>query len=161
MPNGKHTSIYPDLVPADEDHPTTELFEVVDTTDERGRGLRARLPFQPGQTVTQLSGIVIRHATLDTIQIAPELHMSDPWFARFLLHCCEPNLAIETDTMMVRAVAPIQTGDYLTIDYATTEDKIENQFACQCGAPACRGWLMGRREEPNEEGRAFLAARQR
>lgn len=159
--NQKHIQIYPDLIPMDEEHPTTGKFEVVNTTDERGNGLRAKAPFQAGQPVTQLSGVVVRRATLDTIQISPELHMSDPWFARFLLHCCEPNLAIDTNTMMVRAVKPILPGDYLTIDYAATEDKLGNQFACHCGAPTCRGWMMGRREQPNEEGRAFLAARQR
>jgi len=88
LPSRKSTPIYPDLIPREREHPTTDKFEVINTTDQRGRGLRARVPFQPGDSVTQFSGVVIRHATLDTIQISPELHMSDPWFARFLLHCC-------------------------------------------------------------------------
>ncbi len=159
--DNERAPIYPDVIPPENGHPTTGEFDVVNTSDQRGRGLRARVPFQPGVPVTQLSGVVLRHATLDTIQISPELHMSDPWFARFLLHCCEPNLAIDVKTMEVRAVKAIEAGDYLTIDYAATEDKLGNQFACQCGASACRGWMMGRREQPNEEGRAFLAARQR
>lgn len=154
--NGAQRPIYPDLIPVEPGHPTTAWFEVVNTADERGRGLRARVPFKEGVLVAQLSGVLVTRTTLDTIQISPRLHMSDPWFCRFLLHSCDPNLAIDTAVMQARAVRAVRTGEYLTIDYSTTEDVIANQFACQCGTPPCRGWMAGRREQPNDEGLAWL-----
>ena len=81
----------------------------------------------------------------------------DPWFCRFLLHSCDPNITIDIDSLEARAARDIHPGDYLAYDYATTEDFIARQFVCHCGAPHCRGWITGRREIPNEEGRAFLA----
>jgi hypothetical protein len=156
---GEHPTrgIYPTIVPPEEGHPTSENFEIVSTGDERGRGLRARTRFRGGERVAQLSGVIVRHSTLDTIQISPTLHMHDCWFCRFLLHSCDPNLAIDTGTMEARAVRGIEFGDLLSIDYAATEDVLWRQFACHCGSPRCRGWMTGRREQPNDEGRAWLA----
>lgn len=150
-------SIYPDLIPWEKDHPTFSHFEVVGTEDPRGRGLRARVIFQPGQLVARISGIITNRTTLDTMQVSPPLHFMDPWFCRFLLHSCNPNIAIDIDLLEARATRVIHPGDYLAFDYATTEDFIARQFACHCGAPQCRGWITGRREKPNEEGLAILS----
>ena len=150
------TPLYPAVVPRDENHPTSAQFEVVNTGDERGHALRTKVAFRQDERVAQLSGILIRHTTLDTIQISPQLHMSDPWFCRFLLHSCGPNLKIEITAMEARAARDILAGEYLTIDYAATEDVLANQFVCHCGSPHCRGWMTGRREQPNAAGRAFL-----
>ncbi|MBI5090956.1 MAG: SET domain-containing protein-lysine N-methyltransferase [Candidatus Hydrogenedentes bacterium] len=153
------TPLYPAVIPREEHHPTSAQFEVVSTGDERGRALRATVAFRQGERVAQLSGILIRHTTLDTIQISPALHVSDPWFCRFLLHSCDPNLIIEITVMEARATRDIRPGEYLTIDYAATEDVLGSQFHCHCGSPHCRGWMTGRREKPNDAGRAFLEAR--
>jgi hypothetical protein len=163
MPGGEQlsgesvASFYPEVIPPEEGHPTTAEFEVVSSGDERGRGLRAKVAFRRGERVARLSGVVVNRASLDTIQISPTLHMHDRWFCRLLLHSCEPNLVIDTARMEARATRDIQAGDYLSIDYAATEDVLGRQFACQCGTPRCRGWMTGRREEPNEQGRAWLA----
>ena len=151
--------IYPGLIPALAGHPTTGRFEIVDSNDARGRGLRAKASFGQGAAVARLSGVLVPQSSLDTIQISPFLHLHDAWFARFLLHSCEPNLRIDLATIEAIAVRDIAAGDYLTLDYAATEDRLARQFACECGAAACRGWMLGRKEEPNAEGRAFLAKR--
>ena len=151
------TSFYPEIIPPEEGHPTTANFEVVNTGEERGKGLRARVAFRRGERVARLSGVVVNCSSLDTIQISPTLHMHDRWFCRLLLHSCEPNVVIDTATMDAWAAKDIQAGDYLSIDYAATEDVLGGQFACHCGSPRCRGWMTGRREAPNEEGRAWLA----
>ncbi len=148
---------YPSIIPPEEGHPTSDQFEVVDTGDERGQGLRAKVAFQRGERVARLSGVLVNHTMLETIQISPTLHLHDPWFCRFLLHSCDPNLTIDTTAMEARAAKDIKPGDYLSIDYAATEDFLSSQFACHCGAANCRGWMTGRREEPNEDGRCFLA----
>ena len=150
-------SFYPEIVPPEDGHPTTVDFEVVNTTEERGKGLRARRAFRKREQVARLSGVLVNRSSLDTIQISPTLHMHDPWFSRLLLHSCEPNLVIDTATMEAWPARDIEPGDYLSIDYAVTEDVLGRQFACHCGSARCRGWVTGRREGPNEEGCAWLA----
>ena len=152
-------SLYPDFIPVEEGHPSSAQFLVVETGDERGRGLKGKVAFANGEFVAKLSGILIGHTTLDTIQMSPTLHFSDSWFCRFLLHSCDPNLGIDVASLEVRATRDITPGEYLTIDYAATEDTVTFQFACNCGAPTCRGWITGRNEEMNEEGRSYLAQR--
>jgi len=58
------------------------------------------------------------------------------------------------DVIATRDVAP---GDYLSLDYAMTEDRLARQFACGCGASNCRAWILGRKELPTVEGLAVLA----
>ncbi len=48
-------------------------------------------------------------------------------------------------------------GDRLTMDFAATEDKLLRQFACRCGCPCCRGWVIGYDESPNANGEQFFS----
>ncbi len=153
-------SLYPGFIPPEEGHPTSAQFEVVGALDEKGRFMRSKAWFRKGENVARLSGILTRQTTLDTIQISDTLHFHDPWFCRFLLHSCDPNIAIDTEFWEARAAREIHPGDSLAYDYATTEDMLSGQFACCCGSRDCRGWIMGRREKPNVEGCAFLAQRE-
>ncbi len=150
-------SLYPSYIAPEEGHPTTAQFVVVNTGDERGHGLQAKVGFRRGSRVAKLAGTIVDHPTLDTIQISPTLFLSDPWFCRFLLHSCDPNLAIEITSRMALAIRDVSLNDILTIDYAVTEDFLAAQFPCNCGTSKCRGWIMGNQERPNEEGRRFLA----
>ncbi len=58
-PSAPSTFIYPGIVPPEEGHPTFANFEIVSTGDERGRALRAKTPFRPGERVARLSGVLI------------------------------------------------------------------------------------------------------
>ncbi len=150
------TSLYPDIIATEDGHPTSGKFIIVKTGDKRGRGLRAKVVFQKDDYVAKLSGVIVNHTTLDTIQITPTLFFADRWFCRFLLHSCDPNLEINVEHLDVWALRKISPGEYLTIDYAKTEDAVTFQFACNCGAASCRGWITGRTEEINEEGHSYL-----
>ncbi len=153
------SSFYPAMIPAEEGHPTTAKFQVVATGDERGQGLKSKVAFQKNERVAVLSGVIVNHTTLDTIQITSALFFADRWFCRFLLHSCDPNLAINVGRLEINALRDIAIGEYLAIDYANTDDAVASQFACNCGAPNCRGWITGRTEKISEEGRRFLALR--
>lgn len=150
---------YPDTIPHHERHPSESAFEIVETSDSRGRGMVARAPFSPDEVMAQLSGVLVPDPSLNTIQFGPGLHMSDPWFCRFILHSCDPNARIDTATARLIARRAIAPGDFLSVDYGATEDRLGRQFECRCGATNCRGWMMGRKEEPTEEGKRVLAKR--
>lgn len=152
------TAIYPALIPPEDGHPTRDVFEI-GRDFARGRGLRSKTAFTRGQRVAKLSGVLVSAPGLNTIQIAPGIHLHDKWFCRFLHHSCDPNLEIDLRTLAAVAKRPIAPGDALSIDYAATEDRLGRQFACACGAENCRGWILGRKEEPSAKGRAILARR--
>jgi len=159
MATGQQTRkdlFYPDMIPHSRDHPHRADFRVIELGDARGRGMTAARFFVPNEVIAQLSGILVSVASLDTIQIGPQLHMSDPWFCRFLLHSCDPNGCIDLAKLRLVARRPIGPGDLLSIDYGLTEDRFGQQFECRCGAEKCRHWKMGRKETPNDEGRRIL-----
>jgi D-alanine-D-alanine ligase-like ATP-grasp enzyme len=56
-------------------------------------------------------------------------------------HSCEPNTAY--NGLNVIATREIKKGEELTVDYATFLDKNMQPFHCLCGAPNCRGLIMG------------------
>lgn len=149
--------IYPDFIPRQDAHPTHDMFEVIDAGTAVGRGLRSKAHFARGRRVARVSGVFVPSSSLDTIQMTPTLHLYDCWFCRFILHSCDPNLRIDFETLEIIALHDIAPGDYLSLDYAMTEDHLARQFACACGAANCRGWILGRKEQPTAEGRVVLA----
>ena len=60
---------------------------------------------------------------------------------RFTNHSCRPNarLSIRNSRVEFYAVASIQTGQEITVDYGPTHH--EGRLACRCGAPGCIGRL--------------------
>lgn len=56
-------------------------------------------------------------------------------------HSCAPNTAY--DGLNVVALREIAVGEELTLDYATFLDDTAAPFDCACGAPNCRGRIVG------------------
>lgn len=56
-------------------------------------------------------------------------------------HSCDPNTTY--NGLNVVAVRDVPKGEELTLDYATFLDKNMQPFHCLCGAPNCRGLIMG------------------
>jgi D-alanine-D-alanine ligase len=56
-------------------------------------------------------------------------------------HSCEPSAWLRgLDVVARRAIAP---GEEVTLEYATLHDERMPSFACDCGAPSCRGRIRG------------------
>jgi hypothetical protein len=91
-----------------------------------------------------------------TRQLAPDVHVYDPRFCGLLRHSCDPNVFLDMSELWLWALKDIQKGDWLSMDYAATEDKLLRQFACHCGSYNCRGWITGYDEAPNADGQPFL-----
>src|SRR3546814_11760482 len=93
----------------------------------------------------------------DLLQVRPGLHISGTHFIGYLSHGCDPNCRLDMERFELVARRDIAPGETLTVDYAATEDVLFRQFACRCAAPTCRGWITGRAEEINADGRRALA----
>lgn len=150
------TDIYPPEFRVDPDLPTADHFAVTSVNGKVGMGVKAKIRFRRGDLVAKFTGQLSNRILQHTLQVSPDTHLHDPWFVGLLTHSCAPNCVLDMQRLEIRALADVEAGDLLTIDYAVTEDTLHRQFACGCGSPACRKWITGRREPVNEMGRAYL-----
>jgi hypothetical protein len=105
----------------------------------------ATRPFEAGECIVELEGVLTARPSRYTVQLAEDLHLAPPpgldpadttraaW--RFLNHACEPNARLDGRQLM--AWRPIAAGEEITFDYETTELDMAEPFACAC--PACGG----------------------
>lgn len=135
-----------------------DVLEVLDVDSQYGLGVRTLVPWWAGDVVHRFTGLVSAELKLHSLQVNEHLHISETRFIGFLSHACDPNVRLDMSRFEVVALKDVAAGDLLTIDYAATEDILYRQFACHCGAAACRRWITGRAEGANAEGRAYLAA---
>ncbi len=70
--------------------------------------------------------------------------------ARWLNHACAANCeAVEGDgRVFIEAIRDIAAGEELFIDYALeiayeVDGDAQREYACRCGAPRCRGTMLG------------------
>jgi hypothetical protein len=114
-----------------------------------GTGLFAGRAFAEGETVVVLGGTVIDDAELARLQPQSSLAIGDgvnlmqddddP--ARYGNHSCDPSLWLADEVTLV-ARRPVETGEELTVDYATMT-VAPWQMECRCGASTCRGVITG------------------
>lgn len=70
----------------------------------------------------------------------------DPNPVKYINHSCDPNCESEQDgrRIFIRALRDIEPGEELTYDYCLEVDEAEEDpCTCRCGAPACRGTMIG------------------
>ncbi|MCI0993564.1 lysine methyltransferase [Pseudomonas corrugata] len=137
-------------------YPSARDFEVLRTPNGRGNAVIARKRFAPMERMCRVSGLLVGRRRPHTVQVLPDIHMYDPHFAGLLLHSCNPNVFLDMSELWLWALTPIHAGDCLTMDHASTEQKLYRQFACRCGSSNCHGWITGYDEPPNEQGMKFL-----
>lgn len=135
---------YSPLSPPFAYEPTRDRVEVVGA-DGKGEGLRAVIPFQQGEIVFRFHGPLVHEQTLYTLQLSPGCYISDPLVMGKVLHSCDPNMHCEMSTQTFTATRQIKAGEFLTMDYETTEDELYRAFHCGCGASVCRGFIRGRK----------------
>ena len=129
-----------------------------------GTGLFALQPFKSGERLIEYKGEVTGWRRAAARQRSDAGHtfvfgLSDGRVidgsrggnsARFLNHACEPNCeAIEVgDRVFIHALCAIDAGNELFIDYGLVVDgegteELRAQYACHCGAYACRRSMIG------------------
>jgi hypothetical protein len=80
-----------------------------------------------------------------SIQVADDLYLVGPEQPSpndMVNHSCEPNCGILGSTILV-AMRHIAAGEEVTYDYAMSDGSPYDEFACSCGAAACRGNITG------------------
>ncbi|SCY02191.1 SET domain-containing protein-lysine N-methyltransferase [Desulfoluna spongiiphila] len=153
--------IYPDTTDQPKGYPTREDFFVSTDGDKKGFGLFTRRAFKKGEMMARFTGEVLDEVRLHTLQISPTKHLHDPHFVGYLLHACDPNVALDMKTLTMWALKDITEGEALTMDYTSTEDVLYRQFPCLCEADNCRKWITGKLETLSEEGNAYLSGLKR
>ncbi len=137
--------IYPSHLKPVPLEPQIEDFEVIDVDPQRGQGVRVLRPFHRGEILFRMNGVITNEITQSTLQIGPDTHLDDPYFAGKVLHSCDPNSWFDTSSWLFIAERNIAAGSLLTMDYEQTEDVLFRSFMCCCGAIVCRGEIVGRK----------------
>ncbi|HPS56750.1 MAG TPA: SET domain-containing protein-lysine N-methyltransferase [Spirochaetota bacterium] len=135
---------YPDFYPRFMHEPTKEKFSII-KTDDVGEGIISQASFMPGDIVFKFAGVLLSEVTLFTLQLKEGNHLHDPFFMGKVLHSCDPNMSCDMETQTFTAVKEIKPGDFLTMDYETTEEELFRSFECRCGAPNCKKLIMGKK----------------
>jgi hypothetical protein len=126
------------------DHePTRDRIAVI-TAGEKGEGLITLKPVQAGEVVFRFHGTATESQTLFTLQQAPGRYIEDPLVMGKVLHECAPNMSCDMESLTFTARRAIAAGEYLTMDYESTEDELYRSFFCGCGSAECRGYIRGR-----------------
>ncbi|WP_460131675.1 SET domain-containing protein [Pseudomonas sp. S1_E04] len=149
--------LYPFISQLGKGYPSTTHFEVVQATQGMGNGIKARIAFDSRTCIAKVSGYALSERRLHTLQLSSRIHLYDCWFCGLLLHSCKPNVFLDLHYLEAWTLREISAGELLTMDYASTEEVLFRQFACQCGELNCRGWITGNQEPLNAEGQAFMA----
>lgn len=146
--SGQENRFYPEQLPAFANEPTRDRFAINHINNGVGEGVVSLGRIEPGEIVFTCTGFFSPDVTLFSLQITPELHLHDPYFYGKLLHSCDPNSYVDLNTRTFIALKAINPGDFITIDYARTEDYLFRTFPCSCGAEHCRGVVAGRLQLP-------------
>lgn len=118
------------------------------------RSVVAAAPFAAGDEILVVDGAFVDRPSRYTVQIGPNAHVEPPADAdpaapdgrgawRWLNHSCAPNAVLYGRALV--ALRPIAAGADVTFDYEANEWEMAAPFRCECGAPACRGWIRGYR----------------
>ncbi|WP_426216446.1 SET domain-containing protein-lysine N-methyltransferase [Pseudomonas sp. DWRC2-2] len=137
-------------------YPSNRDFQVVRNREGESIGVKARVNFESRTCIAKLSGYALSELGQHAFQISSRIYLYDRWFMGLIHHSCAPNTCADTDYLELWTVVAITAGSWITLDFALTFDCLHRQFACQCGAANCRGWIKGRKEQINTEGLRFL-----
>ena len=135
---------YPAELPPFANEPTRDRFAIHDFGERIGEGVVTLADFRAGDTVFAFTGYLVPAPTKFTLQVAPGVHVHDPYFMGKVLHHCDPNCSVQMNRRLFVARRPILRGEAITMDYDETEDHLHRAFECDCGAPNCRRTISGR-----------------
>ena len=123
--------------------PTKDDFKIVEDS-LRGKGVIAVRDFKKGEILFRFTGEIQSTQSIFTLQINENTYIEDPYFMGRILHSCNPVAEVDMNKFEFRALMDIKAGDYITMDYDTTEDILYQMFSCLCNSSNCRGIIAGK-----------------
>ena len=141
---------YPENWPVIPCEATTDKFEIVNI-DGKGKGLKTKVPFRTNDLVFSFSGVILQCRTLYTLEYSKVAHIEDPFVMGRVLHSCDPNMRCDMQRLEFYALRDIEAGEFLTMDYETTESHLFREFDCSCGSSLCRGKIRGSKFAKNQK----------
>jgi uncharacterized protein len=142
-------------------------FLAVRRSGIHGRGVYARAPIPADTRIVEYRGERITTAEAerrypDDVSAAHHTFlfavdddtMIDAAFAgnlaRWINHSCDPNCEVveEDGRLFIESIRDIEPGEELAYDYnyilpERHTAKMKRRFPCHCGAPTCRGTILG------------------
>ena len=101
------------------------------------KGLFADANYRVGQIVAKIEGAILDTPNRFTYQVAPNKHISCDNELKYINHHCYPNLKVENENLV--CIKAIETGDELTFDYNSSEDRLDEPFECACCGKLIKG----------------------
>lgn len=135
---------YPDSVPSFPLEPTRNKFAIQPISDDCGEGVVALKSFKKGEVLFAFTGFYTGEITLFTLQVKPGLYLHDPFFMGKILHRCDPNCDVDMEKRIFTARRDIKPGEWVTMNYEQTEDRLFRPFTCNCGGTPCKGFTPNR-----------------
>lgn len=129
--------------------PTKDNFEIV-YSNHFGEGVVAVRDFYEGDILFRFTGNIRHTQSIFTLQINEGLYVEDPYFMWKILHSCNPVAKVDMSKCEFRAIKDIKVGDYITMDYETTEDYLYQKFTCLCNSANCKGTIKGKSNALNK-----------
>ena len=140
----------------------------VESASKGGRAVVAAQPLRKGALLVVWGGDILSRLQLDAVpphlrrlalQVDEDrfLWSTDEGPADWVNHSCEPNAGLRGQISLV-AMRAIEPGEEISFDYEMSDGWDYDEFACACGAPACRGRITGedwRRPDLIERYRGF------
>lgn len=126
-------------------------LQIRPVAEKGGNGVFAVEPIPAGEVVVVWGGTLLTGRDLALLEPALRafcFQVEDDMFlgtlskrrdaADYINHSCQPNAGIAGQITLV-AMRDIAAGEEICFDYAMTDASPLLEFACQCGAPGCRG----------------------
>ncbi len=123
-------------------------IEVIDRGGSAGCGVFAARQFLPGELVLEVRGQLLSQKDYEgstyVMELDEKLYLEPAVPAAFVNHSCSPNtelIKITKYTLGFITFCNIEAESEITFDYQwEAADWIPK---CNCGAPNCRGWVVG------------------
>lgn len=86
-------------------------------------------------------GEFFEHPNIRTIELAPYLHVENP-YGHYTNHHCDPTCYVDKEMKLMRASRDIKSGEEINFDYMLNETRISSYFKCNYGAKNCRKFIF-------------------
>jgi len=128
-------------------NPNVAVRESVNVPEQKA--LLAEKQLSKDEVVFVFTGNVTFERTRTSIQVDFDKHVEAGDFGSFANHSCEPNCVVRSVLLpdnkvkvVLVTIRPVEKGEELTFDYATTETDLTvnlKKMKCLCNSKKCRG----------------------